>query len=118
VSLDTDHHRDGDHDHDHAGDPLAFLGHDACVTDADRPVFEQEWQRRAFGLAVALSEFKHYPWETFQRQLIAAIGTWEREAQPDDSWEYYEHWLEALEQVVVDTGILTPDELQVVLTAH
>lgn len=117
MSVAAEHHRDEDHDHDHAGDPLAFLDHDACVTDGDRPVFEEEWQRRAFGLAVALSEFKHYPWASFQQELIAAIGTWEREAGPGDTWGYYDHWLTALERVVVDTGILTADEMRAVLEA-
>ena len=113
----TDHHRDEDHDHDHGADPLAFLGHDACVTDDDRPVFEEEWQRRAFGLAVALSEFKHYPWESFQQELITAIGTWERDAGDGDTWGYYEHWLTALETVVVQSGIVSADEMQEVLSA-
>jgi nitrile hydratase accessory protein len=114
VSTD---HRDEDHDHDHGADPLAFLSHDACVADTDRPVFEEEWQRRAFGLAVALSELRHYPWESFQRELIAAIGTWEREAGATEVWEYYEHWLAALERVVVDAGILTAEEVRGVLAA-
>ena len=105
MSATEDHHRDEDHDHDHGADPLAFLSHDACLTDTDRPVFEEEWQRRAFGLAVALSEFGHYPWATFQRELIDAIGTWERDPT-GDSWAYYEHWLTALERVVAGSGLL------------
>jgi len=36
--------------------------HPSCVTDLNQPTFDAEWQRRAFGLAVALAEFGHYPW--------------------------------------------------------
>jgi Probable cobalt transporter subunit (CbtA) len=30
--------------------------HDSCVTDANQPTVQEDWQQRAFGLAVALSE--------------------------------------------------------------
>jgi len=81
--------------------------HPSCVTDLDRPTFDEEWQRRAFGLAVALSEFGHYRWADFQRELIAAIGSWE-DAPADERgrWEYYEHWVSALGAVVRDRGML------------
>jgi nitrile hydratase accessory protein len=84
--------------------------HSSCVTDLHRPTFDEEWQRRAFGLAVALSEFGHYPWESFQQELIAAIGTWQD--APSDArgrWEYYEHWVAALQNVVQGHGILDDD---------
>lgn len=80
--------------------------HDSCVTDANQPQFEEEWQRRAFGLAVALSEFGHYRWDEFQGGLIRAIGEWEATAGNTMSWEYYDHWVEALVRVVNDHGLL------------
>jgi nitrile hydratase accessory protein len=101
-----------DHDHDH-GPEIAFLDHDACVTDTNRPTFDEEWQRRAFGVAVALSEFGHYPWADFQQRLIAEIGGWERSpTTATDTWNYYEHWLAALERVVVDAGLATDAEVR------
>ncbi|QRP50654.1 nitrile hydratase accessory protein [Amycolatopsis sp. FDAARGOS 1241] len=81
--------------------------HSSCSTDLGQPVFDEEWQRRAFGLAVALSEFGHYAWEDFQRELIASIGSWQQ--APDDAkgrWEYYEHWVAALDTVVRRHGLL------------
>ncbi|GEL25067.1 hypothetical protein PSU4_40210 [Pseudonocardia sulfidoxydans NBRC 16205] len=83
--------------------------HPSCVTDRNQPTFDAEWQRRAFGLAVALSEFGHYPWEAFQKELISEIGAWEN--APTDSrgrWEYYEHWVAALDKVVHRNGLLEP----------
>ncbi|MFF9803458.1 nitrile hydratase accessory protein, partial [Streptomyces rochei] len=68
--------------------------HEACVTDMNAPTFDADWQRRAFGVAVALSEFGHYPWDAFQQRLIEAIGTWEAaSATEQGGWQYYEHWL-------------------------
>lgn len=81
--------------------------HDTCVTDLNQPKFDADWQRRAFGLAVALSEFGHYAWQDFQQELITAIGSWQD--APDDErgrWEYYEHWVAALNNVIERHGLL------------
>ncbi|MCZ2826690.1 MULTISPECIES: nitrile hydratase accessory protein [unclassified Modestobacter] len=81
--------------------------HDSCVTDLDQPTFDAEWQRRAFGLAVALSEFRHYEWTDFQQALIGEIGAWENApADARGRWEYYEHWVSALHEVVAGHGLL------------
>ena len=82
--------------------------HTSCTTDQAAPSFDHEWQRRAFGLALALSEFGHYPWSESQQSLIDTIGTWEN--TPGDArgeWEYYDHWVTALETVVEQRKILT-----------
>lgn len=82
--------------------------HSTCTTDQAAPSFDHEWQRRAFGLALALSEFGHYPWSEFQQSLIDTIGAWEQ--SPDDDrgeWQYYDHWVEALHQVVEQHELLT-----------
>lgn len=82
--------------------------HNTCTTDQAAPQFDQEWQRRAFGLALALSEFGHYPWSEFQQSLIDTIGAWE--AAPESAraeWQYYDHWVTALEHVVKQRELLT-----------
>ncbi len=82
--------------------------HNTCTTDQAAPQFDHEWQRRAFGLALALSEFGHYPWSDFQQSLIEAIGEWE--SSPADArgdWQYYDHWVAALEKVIDDKRLLT-----------
>ena len=82
--------------------------HESCTTDQAAPSFDHEWQRRAFGLALALSEFGHYQWNEFQQSLINTIGGWE--AAPDAArgeWQYYDHWVTALEDVVRQHEILT-----------
>jgi nitrile hydratase accessory protein len=90
--------------------------HESCITDMDAPTFDADWQRRAFGVAVALSEFGHYPWDAFQQQLITAIGNWEATPAPEQgSWQYYHHWLAALERVLVDHGVVGENELRALL---
>lgn len=48
--------------------------HETCTTDQAAPQFDHEWQRRAFGPALALSEFRHFDWSDFQQSLIETIG--------------------------------------------
>jgi nitrile hydratase accessory protein len=82
--------------------------HETCTTDQAAPQFEHEWQRRAFGLALALSEFRHYEWSDFQQSLIDTIARWENTPETErDDWEYYDHWVAALEKVVDDHHLLT-----------
>ena len=82
--------------------------HETCTTDQAAPQFEHDWQRRAFGLALALSEFGHYQWSDFQQSLIETIGRWESTPATDRGrWEYYDHWVGALEKVIDDHEVLT-----------
>ncbi|MGP4056721.1 nitrile hydratase accessory protein [Mycobacterium sp. 4D054] len=82
--------------------------HSTCTTDQAAPSFDHDWQRRAFGLALALSEFGHYPWSDFQQSLIDTIGAWEASAETDrGEWQYYDHWVTALEDVVRQRELLT-----------
>jgi nitrile hydratase accessory protein len=74
--------------------------------------FEEPWQLRALALAVAAHDQGRFPWPEFQRRLIAAIGDWERTPpEQRDDWEYYRHWVRALEQLVIDQGLAGADEI-------
>lgn len=88
----------------------------SVISDPAGPRFDEPWQRRAFGLAVALAEFGHYRWEDFQRELIAAVAAWEETPEHERGpWSYYDRWLEALHRVLVDSGMITGDEIDAVL---
>jgi len=71
-------------------------------------VFEEPWESRAFGMAVALNEDQCYDWDDFRDRLIAEIAA--ADARNDPSG-YYERWLAAFEQLLTEQGILTRDEL-------
>ncbi len=74
--------------------------------------FEEPWQIRALALAVAAHDQGRFPWSDFQSRLVAAISEWEQ-TPPDqrDDWEYYQHWVRALEQLAVDQGLSDADEI-------
>ena len=57
----------------------SMLGHDDSPPRlAGKLCFGEEWQRTAFGVALALSKSGYFDWEDFRQQLIAVIGEWER----------------------------------------
>jgi nitrile hydratase accessory protein len=70
-------------------------------------VFHEDWERRAFALAVALCEQGHFAWDEFREQLIDSIAaSGERPGEPDPTAPgYYEHWLESLERTLQAKGL-------------
>jgi len=67
-------------------------------------VFDAPWQGRAFAMALAVVDHLGLPWTEFQQRLITAVS-----AHPDVP--YYDCWLVALEQLVLDHCIVSPIEL-------
>lgn len=76
-------------------------------------VFEEPWQSRAFGMVVALTEARVCDYEEFRRRLIETIGRWDRDnaATPENVYRYYEHWLESLQRLVTERGLLSEPEI-------
>lgn len=65
--------------------------------------FDEPWQLRAFALAVAAHTSGQYAWSDFQGALIASIKDWESANDAgDESWSYFEHWVNAVEAVLGD----------------
>jgi nitrile hydratase accessory protein len=75
-------------------------------------VFQEPWEGRAFGLAVALGDGGLFPWEAFRRRLIGAIAEADRCRQGEERPGYYEHWVVTLQKLLIDTGILTTAEIE------
>ena len=73
--------------------------------DDGGPVFAEPWQAQAFALAVRLSEQGHYTWKEWASALAAQLQTAADRGEPDDGSRYYEHWLAALESLVVAKGL-------------
>jgi nitrile hydratase accessory protein len=75
--------------------------------------FDRDWEKMAFGVAIALSKQGHYEWEEFRQTLMATIKEWEDTHELDDpEWDYYQCWLATLEKLVVKSGVLEPGELE------
>jgi nitrile hydratase accessory protein len=72
-------------------------------------VFEAPWEGRAFGIGVELNESGLYPWRTFRDGLVREIDQDQANGQ---TASYYEVWLTTLEKLLIDKGVLTPEELE------
>ena len=72
-------------------------------------VFENPWEARAFGIAVALNEQGTYPWRDFSSGLADEIGS--AESNDVDS-TYYERWLASLERMAIAKGLISEAELE------
>jgi nitrile hydratase accessory protein len=72
-------------------------------------VFEEPWQGRVFGMAVALHEQGLFAWEEFRQELIASISAIEATGGPFD---YYEAWLGAFERLLATRGLVGAGQIE------
>jgi nitrile hydratase beta subunit len=73
--------------------------------DPNEPVFHDEWERRVFALTLACGA--HGKWNIDMSRFA-------RESMhPADylATSYYEHWLHGLEVLLVDSGLITDDDI-------
>lgn len=73
--------------------------------EADEPVFHEGWERRMFGLMVATFGGGQYNVDEFRHAIERMDPAHYLESS------YYEHWLSAVETLLVEKGVLTRDEL-------
>ncbi|HEX5377144.1 MAG TPA: nitrile hydratase accessory protein [Phenylobacterium sp.] len=74
--------------------------------DADGPVFAEPWQAQAFAMAVQLHRQGVFTWTEWAAALSAEL-----KSSGDDGTHYYEHWLKALEGLVMSRGLAGADAL-------
>ena len=76
--------------------------------DEDGPVFAEPWQAQAFALAVKLSEQGHFTWKEWAAALAEELKSAADRGESDDGSRYYEHWLAALERLVIAKRLSDP----------
>ena len=69
--------------------------------------------RAAFGMAVALYEAGVFTWPQFQAALTLRIAYWQAAPIDGANWNYYHHWLGALEDVLAGCGAVAFDGVTV-----
>lgn len=77
---------------------------------AERPPFAEPWEATAFALAVHLHERGLFDWPELAEELGARLAA-------DPATAYYEHWLGAVEALVVRHGVATAEGLDAVRVA-
>ena len=86
--------------------------------DGSEPVFANPWQAQIFSLVVGLHQGGCFSWREWTENLSAEIAADQNadadhsgeEANPSDS--YYRLWVRALERILTNKTILSPDDVQ------
>lgn len=74
--------------------------------------FEAPWEKRGFGVAVALCEQGIVPFDDFRWRVAAAISTWERANYGgEEKFHFGERWVAALERLLIERGIVSKEEI-------
>lgn len=69
--------------------------------DESGPVFKEPWEAQAFALVLALHEQGVFSWDEWAKCLSEQIVAAQDAGDPDLGDTYYQHWLAALEQLVI-----------------
>ncbi len=74
-------------------------------------VFAQPWQAQAFAMTLQLHEKGVFSWPEWADALTLEIGQAQALGDQDDGHHYYLHWLNALEKMVIQHQLGTPDQI-------
>ena len=85
---------------------IAEMARAALPRKSGELVFHDDWERRAFALAVSLAEQGLFEWSEFQRELVASVGEAEGDDLQHPSRGYYESWLVSLERLLEQKRLL------------
>ena len=77
----------------------------------DEPPFREPWEAQAFAMTVKLHEAGHFTWPEWAAVLSEEIAEAQKRGDPDLGTTYYNHWLRALERIVVEKGLVLPEEI-------
>jgi nitrile hydratase beta subunit len=74
--------------------------------EPDEPVFHAAWERRAFGMVLAMGA-----WRRWNLDMSRSM----REQMPPAEYlatTYYEHWMFGLEHLLVDKGLVSAEDIE------
>ena len=97
--------------HEEAVRALAGTGASIPRHEDGGPVFREPWEAQAFAMAVALHERGVFTWTEWAAVLSAEIKQAEASGDCSDGSTYYRHWLSAIERLVGEKGITSPQAL-------
>jgi nitrile hydratase accessory protein len=77
----------------------------------DGPVFAAPWQAQAFAMTLALHERGVFTWPEWATALSQAISAAQAQGDADLGDTYYQHWVDALEALVIRKGLTHSGQL-------
>ena len=88
-----------------------LLGLPGLPHEGEDPVFKEPWEARAFAMVIRLHERGLFTWTEWAGSLAQEIRAAQADGDADLGDTYYQHWLRALEALVVRKGATSQDEL-------
>jgi nitrile hydratase accessory protein len=88
-----------------------FTSDERLPRDEEGPVFEEAWQAEAFALTVRLHEAGCFSWNEWAATLAGVLREVRERGEVDDGSRYYDHWLAALEHLVIAKQVLSASDL-------
>lgn len=79
--------------------------------EEDGTVFAQPWQAHAFAMTLLLHERGLFSWPEWAAALTAQIRAAQARGDADSGTTYYQHWLDALEHLVIARQLGTPEQI-------
>lgn len=93
-------------------DEVALMAGDTALPRSNGElVFDEPWQARSLAMALGVVRRANLPWDAFRNRLVDAVA-----ASPQRP--YYESWTAALESLVVDLGLASPEGLDAATPAE
>ena len=76
------------------------------------PRFEAPWQAQAFAIVLHLSRAGYFDWTEWVEVFSAEIAHHPACAGEGETDAYYRQWLAALDRILIDRGLLNPEDAQ------
>lgn len=80
--------------------------------NSEGPVFNEPWEAQAFALVIALHQQGAFTWDEWASTLSAEITHAQQAGDPDLGNTYYQHWLQALERLVLEKSLSNDVEIE------
>ena len=80
-------------------------------------VFSEPWEAQAFAMAVTLSSNGYFTWKEWAATLAEVIAESKASGGPIDGSDYYQNFVAALEQLIIDKDITDFSDLESVKVA-
>ena len=77
----------------------------------DGPVFAEPWHAQVFAITVKLSEEGHFSWPEWSEAFGAALRRAAAAGGPSDGSDYYDVWLQTLEEMLRARGLAAAEDL-------
>jgi len=84
----------------------------ALPRDDAGPVFKAPWEAQAFAMTLSLHRAGTFTWREWAAALAAELAAAAARGEPDDGSHYYEHWLTALEKLIVANNVVPEQDLE------